>query len=96
VPPKIASVLRRQLAVGAIDARRADLALDDLAAMPLRRAGHRPLLSRVWELRQHLTSYDAAYVSLAEAVEGVLLTADRRLAKAPGPRCQIEVFRSPR
>ncbi len=89
---EVASVLRRQLAAGALDARRASLALDDLAALPARRAPHRPLLPRCWELRDNLTIYDAAYVALAEAMRATLLTADRRLARAPGPRCPIEIL----
>ena len=89
---EVASVLRRQLAAGALDARRAGLALDDLAALPARRAPHRPLLPRCWELRDNLTIYDAAYVALAEAMHATLLTADRRLARAPGPRCPIEIL----
>jgi predicted nucleic acid-binding protein len=89
---EVASVLRRQLAAGTLDARRACLALDDLAALPARRAPHRPLLARCWELRDNLTIYDAAYVALAEAMHATLLTADRRLARAPGPRCPIEVL----
>jgi predicted nucleic acid-binding protein len=89
---EVASVLRRQLAAGAVNARRAGLALDDLAALPARRAPHRPLLARCWELRDNLTIYDAAYVALAEATQATLLTADRRLARAPGPRCPIEIL----
>ncbi len=89
---EVASVLRRQLAAGALDARRAGLALDDLAALPARRAPHRPLLPRCWGLRDNLTIYDAAYAALAEAMNATLLTADRRLARAPGPRCPIEVL----
>jgi predicted nucleic acid-binding protein len=90
---EVASVLRRQLAAGVLDARRAVLALDDLAALPARRAPHRPLLARCWELRDNLTIYEAAYVALAETVQATLLTADRRLARAPGPRCPIEVLK---
>jgi predicted nucleic acid-binding protein len=90
---EVASVWRRQIQVGLIDLRRARLALADLGAIPLQRASHRPLLSRCWELRDNLTIYDASYVALAEALNVVLLTADRRLANAPGPRCQIEVLR---
>jgi predicted nucleic acid-binding protein len=89
---EVASVLRRQLRAGGIDARRASLALDDLAALPARRARHRPLLARCWELRDNLTLYDAAYVALAEALDAVLLTGDQRLSRAPGPRCPIEIF----
>jgi len=89
---EVASVLRRQRAAQALEERRARLALDDLQAMPLRRAPHRPLLNRCWELRGNLTVYDAAYVALAELLQAGLLTADRRLARSPGPRCAIEVL----
>jgi predicted nucleic acid-binding protein len=89
---EVVSVLRRQLLAGAIDARRAGLALNDLAVLPARRAPHRPLLARCWELRANLTPYDATYVALAEALEATLLTGDQRLARAPGPRCPIEIF----
>ncbi len=90
---EVASVLRRQIRAGALDNRRAGLALDDLAALPAQRAPHRPLLARCWELRDNLTLYDAAYVALAEAMHAALLTGDRRLARATGPQCPIEVFR---
>jgi predicted nucleic acid-binding protein len=89
---EIASVLRRQIKAGTLDARRARLALDDLAALPVRRAPHRPLLPRCWELRNNLTIYDAAYVALAEAMNTTLLTGDQKLTRAPGPQCPIEIF----
>jgi predicted nucleic acid-binding protein len=38
----------------------------------------------VWELRKNLTAYDAVYVALAEVLEGILLTCDRPLSRAPG------------
>jgi len=89
---EVASVLRRQTMGGVIDARRADLALADLNSIPLQRAPHQPLLARAWELCENLTIYDATYVSLAEALQVRLLTGDKRLARAPGPRCHIEVL----
>ena len=89
---EVASVLRRQVRAGALDVRRAALALGDLATLPARRAPHRPLLPRCWELRENLTVYDAPYVALAEAMSATLLTGDRRLAMAPGPRCPVEVL----
>jgi predicted nucleic acid-binding protein len=92
----VTSVLRKQCGVGAIVDRRARLALSDLGALPIYRAPHLPLLSRCWELRENLTVYDAAYVALAELLQVDLLTADRRLASAPGPRCGIEVLRPSR
>jgi predicted nucleic acid-binding protein len=91
---EVASVWRRQIRDGAMDARRAALALADLAALPLRRAAHQALLARCWELRDNLTIYDASYVALAEALEVTLLTGDGRLARSTGPRCPIEILRS--
>jgi predicted nucleic acid-binding protein len=89
---EVGSVIRRQLTVGALDTRRAELALGDLIDLPLRRAAHRPLLPRVWELRANLGVYDAAYVALAELLGIVLLTADARLANAPGVRCELDLL----
>jgi Predicted nucleic acid-binding protein, contains PIN domain len=93
---EVTSVLRKQRSAGLIDDRRALLALTDLRALPIQRAPHLPLLSRCWELRENLTIYDAAYVALAELLQADLLTADSRLAVAPGPRCGIEVLKPSR
>jgi predicted nucleic acid-binding protein len=90
---EVASVLRRQVQAGEVDIRRAALALADLASIPLRRAPHKPLLARCWELRDNLTIYDASYVALAEALDVTLLIGDGRLARAPSPRCRIEMLR---
>ena len=49
--------------------------------------------SRIWALRHNVSAYDACYVSLAEALECPLLTADARIAAAPGPECPIIVLR---
>ena len=38
-----------------------------------------------------MTVYDAVYVALAELLDAPLVTADRKLANAPGIRCQVEV-----
>lgn len=88
----VVSVLRRQLLNQAIDTDRAELALADLAAIPIQRAPHLALLARCWELRDNVTVYDAAYVALAEALDASLLTSDRRLARAPGIRCSVEIL----
>lgn len=85
---EVTSVWRRTLS----DQRRAALALADLVDIPLRRAPHLPLLERCWALRHNLTPYDAAYVALAEMLEVPLLTADRRLARASGIRCDVNVL----
>lgn len=89
---EVASVLRKLVSKGDLELRRAELALADLVAIPLARAAHLPLLARAWELRANLTVYDAAYVALAEALSSPLVTADSRLAQAPGLRCPVEVL----
>jgi len=48
-----------------------------------------PFSDRVWELRANLTVHDAWYVALAEWLETDLVTADKRLARSPGPRCVV-------
>ena len=90
---EVASVLRRRLAGGHLDLRRADFALADLLALPMQRVAASSLMPRCWELRDNVTIYDAAYVALAEALGIALLTADARLSRASGPRCQIELLR---
>lgn len=89
---EVSSVLRRLVRVGSLPPRRAELALSDLMALPLRRVPHRALLPRCWDLRDNLTIYDAAYVALAEALDVTLVTSDVRLSRAPGPRCPVEVL----
>ena len=89
---EVLSVWRRLVSVEAMTPRRARLAVDDLAAIPVERAPHDKLTRRCWELRHNLTAYDAAYVALAEILEITLVTADRRMANAPGLRCDVEVI----
>ncbi len=86
------SVLRRQLAIGSLSAEQATNALADLLSLPLALYPTAPLLRRGWEIRDNVTAYDACYVVLAEALDCPLLTADNRLADAPGTRCQIETI----
>ena len=89
---EVASVLRRHANSGQLTSEQADTAISDLLAFPITVFPTAPLLRRAWELRFNLSAYDSCYVALAEAVGGVLLTADHRLAGAPGPRCQVEAL----
>src|SRR5262245_22807903 len=81
-------VLRRVLAEPA-----ASRAIDVWARLGIERVSVAGLLHRIWELGENLSAYDATYVATAEALEVPLLTADGRLARAPGPRCTITVVR---
>lgn len=87
-----AQVIRRYVALGQIPRSRGAQAVEDLAVFPLARYPHVDLLPRIWELRGNLTAYDAAYVSLAEALKATLVTRDRRLAAAPARRIRIDVI----
>lgn len=79
---EVAHVLRRLQRLGEMTARRGREALQDLADAPLRRVSHQPLLPRIWDLRANFSAYDASYVTLAEALDGALVTLDAKLAKA--------------
>lgn len=81
---EVAQVMRRLALAGRIGSGRARAALDILAELPAQRHPARPLLPRIWALRENLTAYDATYVALAEALGAPLLTADARIAGAPG------------
>lgn len=67
-------------------------ALAHLAGFPIRRMSLPPLLERMWELRNNVTAYDAAYIALAERLEAVLVTCDTRLANASGPTCTFDLI----
>lgn len=85
------SVIRRQLASGALTSAQASNAIEDLLNLPLTVYATAPLLRRAWELRDNASAYDACYVTLAEALGCALLTADQRLANSPRARCQFDV-----
>lgn len=88
---EVAQVLRRYATAGEIDQARGLEALADLADLPMRRYPHHLFLTRLWELRNNFTAYDAAYVALAEALDAPLLTRDRRLASAAKLYVPIEL-----
>lgn len=85
-------VFRRLAARGGTDDARAAEALADFAAIRISRHAHAPLRERIWELRENVTAYDAAYIALAELLRCPLVTRDRRLSKAPGLRADVEVL----
>lgn len=93
---EVVQALRRYVREGEINAAAGETALEDLRALDLQRHAHEPLLERVWELRQNLTAYDAVYVALAEVLNAVLLTCDRRLSQAPGLSRRVVLIGSER
>lgn len=84
--------LRRLAASRSVSPDQAAEALAALLDLRVRRYPHRPLLPRMWELRQNVSTFDSAYIALAEALEAPLVTSDAALARAPGHRARLEVF----
>jgi predicted nucleic acid-binding protein len=77
---------------GTVSSERARLALDRLRDTRFVRYPHTAVTERIWELRENLTAYDAAYIALAEALDAPLVTTDARLARASGIRAAVEVY----
>ena len=90
---EVTQALRSQVLRGRIGPDDARAALARWTRLGLRRHGVVAFIARMWELRAHLTAYDATYVVLAEALACELVTADARLTQAPGPTCAITVVR---
>lgn len=93
VDSEVMHALRAQVLRGELDPDHAGRIVRVWQRLGLERIGVTGLLGRVWELRANLSAYDGTYVALAEAMECGLVTADARLAAAPGPRCPITVVR---
>ncbi len=86
---EVLSVLRRlhqatqQAAPSLVTARHT------LAQLNIRRVALDQIHERVWELRESLTAYDAAYAAAAEHLHVPLMTSDHALIRHPGVRCTI-------
>lgn len=86
------AVLRKRWLSGWMSDDRFDSAVADLERLDFERVPTLRLIRRAYELRANVTAYDATYVALAEALGCELVTGDRRLAGATGPRCPIRVL----
>jgi len=91
MPVEVANILRRSTTAGEVSTDVASLAHAELLARRIELFPYAPLASRVWELRSNVTSYDAWYVALAEALQAPMVTLDRRLTRASGLRCEFAV-----
>ena len=84
VNPEVLSALRRMERIGTLTARRGVQAVDDLMDALVRRFSTLPLLAEAWTLRANVSAADALYVVLARILGCPLVTADRKLSRAPG------------
>jgi predicted nucleic acid-binding protein len=89
---EVAQVLRRLVREGSVSVQRAAEAIQDLVDLRVTRYPQFVLLTRIWQLRDNFSAYDAAYVVLAEKLCAPLITRDARLASAAGHRAQVELF----
>ncbi|HEX9786299.1 MAG TPA: type II toxin-antitoxin system VapC family toxin [Opitutaceae bacterium] len=87
---EITQTLRRLAARSEIPHERAVIALAHWSDLEVQRYPHLPFLDRIWALKDNFSAHDAAYVALAEILQVPLITADQRLADAPGTTAQIE------
>lgn len=87
MPFEVGEVLQRRRRQGQLDGTAAALAHRELLGMRVDLWPHEALAGRAWELRENVSYSDACYVALAELLDAPLVTLDRRLARAPGPRC---------
>ena len=85
------NILRRLEQADKISRLEANSAHGDLLRLDLELFPFAPFADRIWALRNNLTSYDAWYVALAEVFDCPLVTIDRKLSRASGPRCKILV-----
>ena len=83
------NILRRLERTGQISRLEAETAHGDLLQLDVELFPFAPFAERIWALRDNLTSYDAWYVAVAEALDCPLVTLDRKLSRAPGPTCEI-------
>jgi predicted nucleic acid-binding protein len=86
---EVTSVLRKLCQLEAITERVAEHALRDLNLLRVDTVPYGDIAQRMWELRDNLSAYDAAYVAVAELFDVELLTFDQRVRRAPGPRCEF-------
>jgi len=89
---EVTSAIRRWVLFGRLSVEDARMSLRDLRDLAADRHAHEPLLDRALDLRDAVSAYDAVYVALAELLGARLVTADQRLARAPGIRCPVTLL----
>ncbi len=94
LPVEVVNVMRRLLRRGVLKEERAREALDDYRDLRIRLIGHGPYVERMWELRDRLTAYDAAYLALAEGLNATLVTLDTAFLSVSDTAARVEVLPS--
>ena len=85
------NILRRLELAKELSAAESGLAQKDLMRLDIQLFPFHPFAERVWALRKNITSYDAWYVALAEALDCSLATLDIKLKNAGSTKCSFAV-----
>ena len=91
MPAQTTNALRKAVRARTASPEEAAIVLAELQDLRVAYYPFAPFMERVWELRAHVTSYDAWHVALAEFLDAPIATIDRRLANATGARCRFLV-----
>lgn len=83
------NILRRLERAKQITKSEANAAHEDLMQLDMELFSYDPFAERVWDLRHNVTSYDAWYIAIAEALRLPLATLDERLVKTTGIQCEM-------
>jgi predicted nucleic acid-binding protein len=83
------NIFRRLERAKLITTPEANAAQDDLVQLDIELFPFEPFASRIWELRHNVTSYDAWYVAIAEALKLPLATLNEPLTKSNGVTCKF-------
>ncbi len=89
---EVLHALRRLTLTGSVSGHRAFRAVSAMLNMRLTHYPHEPFVRRIWELKQNVSAYEAAYVALAETLDAPLITTDGRLAQAPAHKAKVELY----
>ncbi len=83
------NIFRRLERARLISTPEANAAQDDLMQLDIDLFPFEPFAGRIWELRHNVTSYDAWYVAIAEALKLPLATLDESLSKSMRVTCKF-------
>jgi predicted nucleic acid-binding protein len=83
------NIFRRLERAKLITTPEANAAQDDLMQLDMELFSFEPFADRVWELPHNVTSYNAWYVALAEALKLPLATLDEPLSKSKKVTCEF-------
>lgn len=89
VQAEATNILRRLEGAKLISTPEANAAQHDLMRLAIELLPFEPFAERIWALRHNMTSHDAWYVAIAEALALPLATLDRALSRSTAIACVV-------